>query len=191
MPQPNSDATKVLAAAAGPIAKWCTGWYLFGAQAAISWGVPRSTGDADITVRLPRENVAAFCEAMGEAGFRLRVRDAAFIERTRVLPFVHSATEFPLDVVLAGPGPEETFIERAIIQDFEGVAVPVASPEDVIIMKVLAGRPKDIEDLRAIIFERHATLDAAYIRSMLDMLEKALSQADLLPRFESEWTRIP
>lgn len=126
---------------------------------------------------------------MQEAGFRLRVSDTEFIQRTRVIPFLHLETKLGLDVVIAGPGFEDTFIERAVPLDFEGVFVPVASPEDVIIMKVLASRPKDIEDVRAIIAERHATLDAAYIRSMLEELEQALSQADLLPLFESEWAR--
>lgn len=185
-----SDAGKVLEAAAGPIRKWCAGWYLFGAQAAISWGVPRNTADVDVTVQLSPENVRSFCQDMEQVGFRLRVSDTAFMERTRVLPFLHVSTSFPLDVVLAGPGPEQTFIERAVPQDFEGVSVPVASPEDVIVMKVLAGRTKDVEDLRSIVAERHASLDVAYIRSMLAMLEEALSQADLLPRFESEWTRL-
>jgi hypothetical protein len=56
-------------------------------------------------------------------------------------------------------------------------------------MKILAGRPKDIEDVRAVLRERRATIDVAYIRSTLGLLEEALSQADLLPRFEAEWAR--
>ena len=50
----------------------------------------------------------------------------------------------PVDVVLAGPGPEELFLARARQETVEEVAVKVASPEDVVAMKVLAGRPKDL-----------------------------------------------
>jgi len=181
---------RVLEAAAGPIRKWCDGWYLFGAQAAILWGRPRLTADVDITIRLPIESTSGFCQDMEQAGFRLRVPDPEFLKRTRVLPFLHVPTQLPLDVVLAGPGLEDTFIARAVPVDIEGLSVPVASPEDLIVMKVLAGRPKDLEDLRAVLTERRATLDMAYIRSVLAVLEQALARSDLLPLIESEWERL-
>ena len=83
--------------------------------------------------------------ALVAAGFELRVRDVhGFVERTRVLPLAHRPTGIPIDVVLAGPGPEELFLARARQETVEGVAVKVASPEDVVAMTVLAGRPKDL-----------------------------------------------
>lgn len=68
-------------------------------------------------------------------------------------------------------------------------AVPVASPEDLIVMKVLAGRPKDLEDVRSVLAERLTKLDVAYIRSMLGTLEQALGQSDLRPWLEGEIAR--
>ena len=188
MPEISAPA-RLLAAAAGPIKKWCSGWYLFGAQAVILWGRPRLTADVDITVRLPWEHISGFCRDMEKYGFRLRMADPQFLERTHVLPFLHEPTQLPLDVVLAGPGLEDTFIERALPIDIEGLSVPVVSPEDLIVMKVLAGRPKDREDLRTILHERGAKLDIDYIRSTLELLEQALGQSDLLPFLESELAR--
>jgi hypothetical protein len=46
----------------------------------------------------------------------------------------------PLDVVLAGPGLEELFLARAESREIGGVLVPVATGEDLVAMKVLAGR---------------------------------------------------
>ena len=179
--------TRLLAATAAVIEKWCDGWYVFGAQAVIIWGRPRLTADVDITVRLKRNDTAHFSQEMQKAGFRLRVRDPEpFIARTRVLPFWHTATQLPLDVVLAGPGIEDTFIERAVRIEIEGLSVPFASPEDLIVMKVLAARPKDIEDIRTVLIERMHKLDLSYIRSLLGMLEGALGQSDLLPVLEAE-----
>ena len=60
----------------------------------------------------------------------------------------------PLDVVLSGPGLDDEFLARAIEVDFDGTPVPVISPEDLIITKVLAGRPKDLEDIRGVLRER-------------------------------------
>ena len=189
MPHKSAPA-ELLTAAAGVIEEWCDGWYLFGAQAVLIWGRPRLTADVDVTIRLRTADTVSFWKAMEEAGFRLRVSDAEqFVARTRVLPFLHVATQLPLDVVLAGPGIEDTFIERAIRVEIEGLSVPVASPEDLIVMKVLAGRPKDLEDVRTVLTERLKRLDVAYIRSTLGMLEQALGQSDLLPLLEAEITR--
>jgi len=181
---------KLLGAAAPVIERWSDGWYLFGAQAVILWGRPRLTADVDVTVRLRTPDTAGFCHDMEQAGFRLRVADAAaFLARTRVLPFLHVPNQLPLDVVLAGPGIEDTFIQRAVTVEIEGRSVPVVSPEDLIVMKILAGRPKDVEDAQSVLAERLDRLDLGYIRTMLAMLEEALERADLLPVIEAELTR--
>ena len=66
---------------------------------------------------------------------------------------------------------------------------PSTAPADLIVTKILAGRPKDIEDVRGILFERLPQLDLAAIRSTLGLLEAALSQRDLQPAFEAELAR--
>jgi hypothetical protein len=162
-------------------------WYLFGAQAAIVWGSPRLSADVDVTADIRAEALDEYITAMRGQGFDLAFSDADFVERTRVLPFLHRASRMPLDVVLAGPGLEDEFLERAISVDVEGTLVPVISPEDLIATKILAGRPKDIEDIRGVLHERRESLDVERIRAVLGLLERALGQSDLLPLFESEW----
>lgn len=119
----------------------------------------------------------------------MSVSDSEFVERSRVFPFVHRQTGVDLDVVLAGPGLEEEFMHRAISVNVRGTTIPVISPEDLIITKVLAGRPKDEEDIRSVIALRKASLDAERIRTILRLLEQALGQSDLLPLFEREWQK--
>lgn len=162
-------------------------WYLFGAQAAILWGSPRLSADVDVTVDIAPAVIDDFIRAMSRHGFDLVFSDSEFVARTRVLPFLHRSSRMPLDVVLAGPGLEEDFLRRAIRVDIKGTRVPVISPEDLIITKILAGRAKDIEDVRAVIHERRGTLDLHRIRTVLDLLQKALAQSDLLPAFEAQW----
>src|SRR6185295_18406032 len=87
-------------------------WYLFGAQAATLWGRPRLTADVDITAEVPPERFDNFLDAMKRQGFKLRFDDRKFVNRTRVAPFLHDRTGVPLDVVLAGPGLEEEFLNR-------------------------------------------------------------------------------
>ncbi len=173
------------------LAEWSDGWCVFGAQAVQVWGLPRLTADVDVTARLPRNDAAGFVSAMSSAGFDLRVRDIDdFVKRTRVFPFVHRETRIPLDVVLAGPGLEEEFLERARPIDLGGVTVPVISPEDLLVTKVLAGRPKDIEDVRGILRERAKELDLVRVRRILGLLEEALGQNDLKPLLDRELSAI-
>jgi hypothetical protein len=166
-------------------------WYLFGAQAAIIWGSPRLSADVDVTATIEPSAVNAFVSTMKQHGFLILQGDPDFVARTRVLPFVHRDTHMPLDVVLGGRGLEEDFLRRAIPVHIGPARIPVISPEDLIITKVLAGRPKDIEDVRAVIHERRASLDEQRVRQILHLLEEALGQSDLLPLFERIWNEEP
>jgi hypothetical protein len=94
----------------------------------------------------------------------------------------------PLDLVLAGPGLEEVFLRRARTVDIGGAPVPVLSPEDVVITKVLAGRPKDVDDARSVL-QAQPDLDLGWIRQALGLLEEALGQSDLLRLFDAELAR--
>lgn len=164
---------------------------MFGAQAVIIHGVPRLSAAVDVTLALTPDTPDRFAEDMRAAGFVLRVDDPEFVRRTRVMPFVHEATGMPLDVVLAGSGLEDEFLARAVTRDIGGTSVPVIDASDLIIAKVLAGRPKDIEDARALWSLHAESLDDGRIRSVLQLLQEALDQSDLLPAFEAIARRRP
>jgi hypothetical protein len=87
------------------------------------------------------------------------------------MPFIHSATAMPLDVVLAGSGLEDEFLERARTLDIGG--------------KILASRPQDLTDARNLWRIHSHDLDGQSIRETLCLLEEALAQSDLLPVFDS------
>jgi hypothetical protein len=158
-------------------------WYLFGAQAAILHGVARLTADVDVTVDAAALSNASLVSALAAAGFELRVADAEdFVERTRVLPLVHVRSRVPLDIVLAGPGLEELFFTRVEERTIGHLTVPVASAEDLIAMKILAGRAKDMDDVIAIL--RARPIDPDRVRSTLHLLERALDRRDLLAEFD-------
>lgn len=164
-------------------------WYVFGAQAALVWGRPRLTTDVDVTVKCSI-STDRLVRTLDTHGFSLRI-DAteAFIRTTRVVPLEHRASGLALDIVLAGPGLEELFLERAISIDVAGTVVPFISPEDLIVTKVLAGRGKDIDDVFGVLSERGSTLDLDQIRTTLRLLEDALGQSDLMPVFDAELNR--
>lgn len=161
-------------------------WYVFGAQAAIHYGSPRATADVDVTVELGTLAPMAFVKHLEERGIVARIElSDDFIERTRVLPMQHRATGMGVDIVLAGPGPEETFLSRAHLTRFGDVTVRIASPTDVIVMKVLAGRPKDVDDIVGILRSAPEGLDVSEARALLAELSELLDQSDLVPTLDS------
>jgi hypothetical protein len=181
-------ASEVLRAVAAAMRDLGVRWYVFGAQAAIIWGSPRLSSDVDVTVEfVAPERVM---DVLRRHGFEVIEDDPDFITRTRVIPVVHSQSGMPVDVVLAGPGLEDEFLARAVVRKVGGGNIPVMSPEDLIATKILAGRAKDLEDVRAVMRARRKDLDLERIRALLQLLEQVLTRGDLLPQFEEEWKRL-
>ena len=182
---PVQPAALELLAALAPVAERWGRWCVFGAQAVVAYGVPRLSADVDVTLALVPDAPEQFARDMQASGFSLRVSDPDFVRRTRVMPFVHEPTGMPLDVVLAGSGLEDEFLQRAVPTDIGGTRVPVIELSDLIIAKVLAGRPKDVDDARALWQLHEREMDAQRIRHVLQLLEEALSQSDLVSTFET------
>lgn len=146
------------------------GWYLFGAQAVVAWEHPRFMEDIDVTVAGTPARARALISALENAGFRLRVADVdEFVGRTWVLPVEHVVTGEPVDVVIGGSGLEEQFLSRARRIELGGVIVPVISPEDLIVSKILAGRPKDLEDVVGVLQLQGGQLRLAQVRELLSL----------------------
>ena len=157
-------------------------WYVFGAQAAIIHGASRLTADVDVTVIYGDRPVEDLIQLLEAKGFTIRVADAAaFVTRSRVLPVLHVRSGLLADIVFGAPGLEESFARRALQHEMAGIKVPVASAEDVVSMKILAGRDKDVEDALSIISAQIETLDLPHIQATLRTLEGALDRSDLLP----------
>lgn len=166
-------------------------WYVFGAQAVVAYGVPRFSADVDVTLKLDPPDPEPFVRDMQAAGFALRIDDPDFVRRTSVLPFVHAATGMPLDVVLAGSGLEDEFLDRAATTDVGGTAVPLIDVADLVVAKVLAGRPKDAEDARNLWRLHGSAARRRRIRRLLRLLEEALDRNDLVSGFEAIARRGP
>lgn len=156
-------------------------WYVFGAQALIAAGVPRLTADIDVTVEVPRDGVDTLVAALRRNGFDLReVGDIRrFITETRVVPAVHARTRLPVDVVLAGPGLEEEMLARVRRRKVGRVAIPFVDTADLVALKLLAGREKDLEDVRALVRAAPNDLSLAVARRRVAALA-ALLEDDLL-----------
>lgn len=152
---------------------------MFGAQAVAIYGVPRTTGDVDITLDLGDRRLDLLVAPLRRAGFIPRISDPSFAVETRIYPVTHQPTGWSFDLVLAGPGLEQRFLDEARIVAVGQHHISVIAPEHLVTLKILAGRPKDLEDVRGML--EIAELDHARIESTLAELESMLDQRDLRP----------
>ncbi len=160
-------------------------WYLFGAQAVVVYGRPRATADIDVTIYLADGEIEPLLEELRRGGFSPRASDLAeFTARTRVVPLAHVQTGTPVDIVLAGAGVELEFLANVRLIRFGGLELPVISPEDLLVTKILAGRPKDLEDARGVLAEQSGRLDLARTRNWLQLFEQALDRSDLVAELD-------
>lgn len=183
---PRASAAEVLAALAPVIDRRGVRWYVFGAQAVMVYGQPRLSDDVDVTVEVAPVDLRALVDDAVAAGFAEELPDDdEFLALTRVVTLRHRATNIPVDMVLAGPGLEELFLDRAAPCDLGGVTVPVIAPEHLVVTKILAGRDKDLADAGGVVARQGDTLDGEEVRSLLRDLESALGQSDLVAAFEA------
>jgi hypothetical protein len=182
-PRPSADHEPhaALAAFARVAKRLGIRWYVFGAQAVSFHGFPRTTADLDLTIELGERSIQTVIAALVKAGFTPRFTDPGIITSTRVIPVVHATSKYPLDLVLAGQGLEEQFLDEVIIHKLGRTSIPVLSIENLIVTKLLAARPKDLEDIRELIAIRE--VDHAKVEALLATLEDALDQNDLRPLY--------
>ena len=147
------------------------------------YGEPRLTRDIDVTLGAGTDRLRDVLVALGEIPLRPLPEDPSdFVERTMVLPALHDATGVRVDLVFSFTPYEQEAIARARAVTLGGEKVRFASPEDVIIHKVFAGRPRDLEDVASIV-RNQADLDRAYIRRWLQEFDASGDEPVFLRRF--------
>jgi hypothetical protein len=165
-------------------------WYVFGAQAVIAAGAVRQTADIDITTAdVP---VARLRSALARAGYVLR-RDVEGIDdivaHHRILPLEHRRTGLQLDVVRAGPGLEQAMLARAIVRRVGRAQIPFIETNDLVVLKILASREKDLEDVRALLRSRSPEIDVRVVRARLRELGALLDDSTLEKCFDEQLAR--
>jgi predicted nucleotidyltransferase len=145
---------------------------------------PRATQDIDVVVWLDEERWETFFRAGQAHGFAPRLHDALeFATRSRVLLLRHQNSGVSIDLSFAALPFEWEMIERAATLEIGELKLKVPTPEDLIITKAVAQRPKDIADIEAIL-SAHKKLDLTYIKHWAGEFAAALEMPELLGGLE-------
>lgn len=157
---------------------------VIGGIAAAVRGEPRFTADVDIVVGIELDRAVALIDAAGKTPFRPLLSDAADVVRVAfLLPLRHIETNIKVDLAIGVTGFERQMITRSTIVEFGDCSMPVATSEDLILMKLLAGRPRDTDDASGIIARQGEALDWEYLLKVGGELQQAVSQ-DILNQLQ-------
>ena len=159
-------------------------YMLIGGIANLVWGEPRATLDVDAAVLVEETGWPAFIKELGPAFRIIPKHPLAFFRDTHVLP-IETQDGVRIDLIWAKLPYEQKAIARATTEDVLGARVRICRPEDLIILKIVSERPKDREDVRAIIRHQAGRLDRRYVTQTIQQLAKALSQPELLDFFNA------
>jgi hypothetical protein len=156
---------------------------VIGGQAVLAYGEPRLTRDIDITLGVAVDSLDEVIEAVSGLGLEILVEPQTFTRQTMVLPCADPDSDIRVDFIFSTSPFEQDAIARVRKLQFGGVEVAFAAPEDLIIHKIIASRPRDLEDVRNVL-SKNPDIDLDYIRRWLADFEQALDQ-EFLRRFEA------
>lgn len=148
------------------------------------WGEARATLDVDVSVAVDEAQIPDTAAALG-LRFRVLIDDAArFIRETRVLP-LETTGGVRIDVIFALLPFELEAIDRARRVVLAGRDVKVVSPEDLILMKIISERTRDVADAEAITRRRRDDLDVAYLEPRIRELASLLDKPEIVTKWET------
>jgi hypothetical protein len=157
---------------------------VIGGLAASILGRPRATRDVDLLVLLAPERWKEFLAVAGRFRFHARISDPLeFAERNRILLFRHAPSSIDLDVSLGGLPFEEEAVARGSRIDVEGVKVPLVSAQDLLVMKAVAHRPRDLADIEAVL-DRNPGLDLGRAQNWIREFSAALDRPEIFDDFQ-------
>ena len=138
-----------------------------------AWGRPRATYDVDLLVLSDARDEDRLASSLRPHGFEID-RDWQThnpLESGRVLRFRHSGfPAYPLDLIFPVDAHDhETLLRRQRVS-FMDLSLWVCTSEDLILLKLKAGRPRDFDDAASVLKNPHVRVDLPYMRTWADRL---------------------
>lgn len=140
---------------------------VIGGQAVNNWLEPRFTSDIDITLVASVSDQQRLLQLLQSKNFTLEKQFGdKQVSGPDFLRFVSSDKQIILEIQIAKTQLQNDVVKRAIEGGF---GLRIATPEDLIILKLIANRPKDQIDLVGLI--KIDNLDWEYIRDWSEKWE--------------------
>lgn len=141
-------------------------YLLIGGYAAAIWGNVRATKDVDFLVNIPDTKVVPVVDEFKNKGFEVEYRRGDIgdpIFGVIHLKFLVEGVKESIELLLGIKKMPVDIYLRAEKINLEEVEIPVVSPEDLIILKLLAGGPIDLQDAGSLSRIMADSLDFGYL----------------------------
>jgi hypothetical protein len=163
---------------------------LIGGVAASILGKPRLTADADALILLSTDRIPDLLQQAQKEGLIPRLPDVEqFARLNRVVLLRHEESGIGVDISLGLLPFEVEAVERSQVYQVGALHIRMPTPEDLIILKAVAHRPKDLLDIEAIVTSQQV-LDYERIKFWVQQFAELLETPELwtdverlLPRF--------
>lgn len=166
-------------------------YMVIGGIGVVARGVPRTTRDIDATTPGGAISSDALLQALAEAGIEPRIADvAAFAATTSVLLLRHVRTGIDVDLTLAWSPFELEALAAAETVRVGGVSVPIARAEDLVVYKVIGGRPVDLADIDELLVLHARSMDLDRVRALAAEVAEALDDPGRLDRLLAALRRV-
>lgn len=151
-------------------------YMVIGGQAILLYGEPRLTKDIDITLGIGIDELEKVRNVVKKLNLKALISDVeGFVRDTLVLPTIDEKSGIRVDFIFSFSPYEKQAIKRVNNVKFGKTAVKFASLEDVVIHKVIAGRARDIEDVKSVLL-KNPHYDKWYITRWLHEFDSSLNE---------------
>jgi hypothetical protein len=151
---------------------------LVGGLAVSAWAIPRATRDADLWVEIGSHR-PVLEGALRDAGFDVPAMEAE-LNRFGVFRSKDEATGVFVDTFDAVGPLGDAILEHRVCGTMAGMDVWFARADDLAVLKVYSDRPRDFDDLVALI--EHADLSVDYLQRWAKDLDASLGTDEVSAR---------
>ncbi|MCA9079689.1 MAG: nucleotidyltransferase [Planctomycetaceae bacterium] len=171
-----SDVTQTLQELSGVFDRMGLEYVVIGGIAVRAYAIPRPTFDIDFTVAIPRDRLFELFRDTERLGYSVAESyQQGWVDTVAKMPLVKircylQGQGVDVDIFLAENAFQRAMLERRQLVETGDGTVWIASPEDVILLKLLASRPRDLLDVQDILFTQ-GELDRPYMFRWADQLD--------------------
>jgi len=155
-----------------------------GGMAVSAWGNPRATYDINCLLGVASGEFEKFMAAMKKEGFQCDEKNIMrAIGGLSFVTLVYPGKKqggIHVDVFLAGQGFATSVLSRKKKIKIWDSEIPLISPEDLILYKLIARREKDLEDVQDVLVAQRNALNICYLRKWAEKLGVAVFLNDEL-----------
>ena len=140
---------------------------------------PRFTEDLDALIVFDTAQAETLLAVLASHGFKPRYRDMVELAvSARMITVEHESTGTAVDIALGCMPFEEEVLQRSVTHDSSGITLQLPTPEDLVILKSTANRPKDRDDIRTI-GRVYPNLDRDRMRFWVEQYGEVLEKPEL------------